>query len=992
MNQLNMTSIAAGAGILTLYKSFTSLVSAVKGFSQQALQSYSHFEQIESGLQGVLKDVKKGTDMFEDLRKFSFDTTFGVDTLANAAQQLIGVGESASTLKTTLLQLGNVASGDTNKFNELVSIFAKIQNTGKAGSMQLQQLALRGVPIYQYLKQIGVQGTATGEDIRKAFAKMTEEGEVFYGTMERINDTIQGKEGFISDTWREFLTSFAEASGLADMYKAALDGVYDALQGVVDWLQAINANPVYQAIFRGVLIGLLTTLVAFIGGALIVALKNVIAHLVTIAALQAAINPIKMVAGFAIGAGAFVGLKALVDNLTGVKDAANEATEAIKKLSAVDIAQNKIDSATKKIEGNNSIIKNAEEKIKLLQKMTENAQNANSFRTAGEWATANGRFDLLLGAPQKMEEEWKKAINGISYKKQIDEQNEIIRLANARNEALQRTLDIQNGILNSQQKYTKAVEAAPTIAANMLTGSEKQLQEYKKTLKEIQDYASVTRIVESTRTTRTGKTVTSRTEEKLPADILAAFDTAGDKLKKKIEDTKIKIANENLSDWQKVLKGAMGFTDKEVYEGAVKGRGKDDFVAPAVANYSEKLSTKYDTMKAYSDAGLINIDNLTLAQNKLEEINKVITAMRDSGLWKSDEDTVSDMRALQNQAILETYNAQMDYYSKELDLLREQTGEYEKQRQIRALMNQGFDETRATELVDIQKQYNNELLKQTDVWGALKKETSDYLQSLGASKEVADLFANSLVNIVSTEIPNQLVSGFEEIGKALQEGASAGDEMKKIMLQMVQTILKNLAITCLQAGVMLIAQSGWAGVPPALALFALGGASGIASGAISSLSSGSSDTENEQQKQIELLQSLNEEYTKLRDAIKEQEEYYLTKKNQLNAEQYKLNATKVNDMILTDKGVFSTDPQDTLIAMKRPGDLLGSGSANVYVTINNYTDSEVSTEESLSEDGARELIVTISRQVARDFASGANGWDSAYNSQQSRISGRRVSI
>ena len=320
-SQISPTALMASAGVLSLYKAFSSLISSVSNFSKSSISTYSSFEQIESGLQGVMKSAEKGSAMFERLRAFSFDTTFGVDTLANASTQLLNVGVSAEDLETKLLQLGNVAGGDTNKFNELVSIYAKINNTGKAGAEQLQQLALRQVPIYQYLKKIGVQGTATADDVSKAFELMTAKGEQFNGAMDRINKTISGKEGFVSDTWREFLTSFAEASGLADTYKSILDVVKESLQNVVDWLAKINANPVYQAIFRGVLVGTLTAIVGIIGVTLVKALTAVIVKLGIIVALKSALDPTTLIA---VAIGGIAGITAgLVSIQNKNKDMAN---------------------------------------------------------------------------------------------------------------------------------------------------------------------------------------------------------------------------------------------------------------------------------------------------------------------------------------------------------------------------------------------------------------------------------------------------------------------------------------------------------------------------------------------------------------------------------------------------------------------------------------------------------------------------------------------
>ena len=145
----------------------------------------------------------------------------------------------------------------------------------------------------------------------------------------------------------------------------------------------------------------------------------------------------------------------------------------------------------------------------------------------------------------------------------------------------------------------------------------------------------------------------------------------------------------------------------------------------------------------------------------------------------------------------------------------------------------------------------------------------------------------------------------------------------------------------------------------------------------------------ERQSELERIRAANDAYKALYSAIKEQEEYYLTKKAQVNADTYSGKITGVNDMILTPHGTFSTSPQDTLIAMKRPEMLMSGGvSGGVSVTINNYSNSEVQTRQ----DDYGNLIVDISKKIAEDYANGDNGWARAYSTQQSTVAGRRVSI
>lgn len=289
----------------------------------------SHFETVQTGLSTVLQSVDRGKELFEDLRKYSFETTFGMDELADSATQFLNVGMKVKDLKENLGMIGDLAQGDKTKFAELSSIFAKINSTGKASSLQIRQIAMKGIPIIQTLKEMGIQGSASAEDLTKAFKKLTDEGGQFHGAMSLIIDTIEGKRGFISDTIKEILVNFGELSGITDTYKLLLDVVYEVLNKVNEKLIEWNKNPMMKNLVRGVVLSSVGALAGFLAGTLI-------PTLVTIVTLLSAIDP-TIWARLAIGAGigaalgvtAGLGINAAVQKQI---DLRNETEKTNKKL------------------------------------------------------------------------------------------------------------------------------------------------------------------------------------------------------------------------------------------------------------------------------------------------------------------------------------------------------------------------------------------------------------------------------------------------------------------------------------------------------------------------------------------------------------------------------------------------------------------------------------------------------------------------------------
>lgn len=999
-------------------------VGSMLNFSKQALQTYSSFEQIESGLQGVLKSSEKGTEMFERLRKFSFDTTFGVDTLSAAATQLLNVGDAEENIEEHLLQIGNIAQGDTNKFNELVSIYAKIQSTGKASSMQLQQLALRGVPIYQYLQKIGVQGTATGEQISQAFELMTSEGEQFYGTMERINDTIQGKEGFISDTFREMQTSLMESTGFADLYKASLDAIYDVLQNFVDFLAIVNSNPVYQALFRGTILTVVSALTITIGVGLVASLKKVVAQMTIIAALKSAINPSALIAGLAVG-GTIGIVSAIATAMPKATESVNETTEAVKKLKE-ELTQGGYDSK-------DSVVKDYLSNLTELQDLIDEAikkqdvyekkvasLNQETNKNEGSIKRANAQLERQTGIVNELTTRYdklKKALD--AYKRS--------------NEKEFNTDSMLNDFANID---SKSIESS---IEEQITSAKKIIEEYKKKLStQVFDNSIETKWEEVTNgggvikheSKGVYRDLTSDEKSQYEKGINQQYAIIAELNEKKSKEYREKIEKDiNSKAWKEMLYKAFNFNINDVINGALLGENLDGTggTEKAISTYLSKIQGNQDRYKeAQNEYGLdLFPDNTVENTQQLADLftnlaNQAILlkqtnseafdySIGERGLNAIIEKAETYRQIASNNNAGEMFK-QLD---KELSMLKMTT----LQRREQELIESGINENQAKgialkeEQLELQKQYN-QALKDGNVVSTMSKYAKDNAiesyQSDGYSAEnigeyIAGSIGENLSDLFSGSDIGNFISGFEQFGvigglmemfgSALMDVIGGMDGMD-LILNPIKNMLEELKPLIKTFMVLFAAVANWL-VKVAEAL--MDWLDEITGGWFTEMAEKYDELVEAQDDEIERLQALNDQYEALAEAIDEQEQYYLKQRSQLSANNaYEaLSSTNVNDMILTPQGVFNTSPEDTILAMKHPEDLVssGRGSVSISVVINNTASDTVSASVSQSEDadGLTSMIVTISKKVATDAATGANGWDNAFNYRQQRLSGRSIS-
>lgn len=223
----------------------------------------------------------------------------------------------------------------------------------------------------------------------------------------------------------------------------------------------------------------------------------------------------------------------------------------------------------------------------------------------------------------------------------------------------------------------------------------------------------------------------------------------------------------------------------------------------------------------------------------------------------------------------------------------------------------------------------------------------------------------------------------KSIGDAYVNSKSMSDVWKNAGAAM-RGVLSNLADQAsqlmLNAGLRIIADEGKAGLGRGLALIA---ASGLGS-LISGLFSASEDSGSDRDDELERLQKLKDNMAELLQQARNDAEYY--EKELKNKKAISTNMTytteKVNDMILTPQGQFSTAPDDYIFAMKHPEDLMrGSAPVINFSVVNNSSSVETRTEQRNNSDGSVDFVTIIDDVVQQGIAQGR--YNDAFSAMQS---------
>lgn len=927
--------MTAVAGITALVGTVKTLTSALGG----AIDNYAHFEKLQMGLTTFFQDADKGKAKFEELRKLSNETTFGVDELTDSFTQLANVGVKVDTITGKLTMLGDLAQGDKAKFAELTSIYAKIQSTGKAGALQLQQIASRGIPIYDILKKIGVQGTATGADITKAFEEMTKEGGQFYNAMNNINDTIEGKRGFISDYLKEMSVNFVELTGLADAYKAVLDNLKDVIGAVSDKLLEWNENPVMKALISGLFVASLTAIGGIIATAIIPKLIAVIGHLVTI-------NLLSGPKGWAV-----LAVAGITGAVVAMNSFANSSEEAVKEQEKLADAIEKTNKAgllgdakkslglTPESESRNARLQNESSYLQGLKDgLEETKKKLEEVNVLKQELIKDSAGDMKW---LERQEEWQEITQQIEeYNAQIEKSNGLIKDQESLVQDLQDKVNKVNSLGELSTQFEEIYNGTLTKEVKEMTDLTSQLQqvrEYEAKLKELQAWKD-----------NDGNLIKYDDKTKEQIDQTVNY------LQNKLNEVELNLKLSNLASWQKKLQSAFGFTNKEVMGGAV------DSTVGALAKFQEMWKSQGALYSKYGIEGSKYDSKEEYAKAIRSAFDAVLESVRE-GTYSGDETSLVSFAS----AVKEAEDA--------VNGLTEKV------------------EVSITSLSDLSTHLMNIATGKDANGNFIEGSKANRIGAMagamainGAQGSNAGDIANGAMQGASVGGPiGALIGAIVALAMKTQTFMDALEDLNGIidpLIKAVNAILKPItSLARVIINVLSPILNALADVIEDIFDFFFGWLNDYA------------DTTREatraKEEELEQIKSLKDAYASLYTAIKEQEEYYLKQKSLLIADTYKQNAVKkVNDMILTDKGVFSTSPKDTIMAMKKPESLLG-GNANVTVNVNDY----VGVNANVRQEGTEIYIDILSQKIASDYATGNNGWASAVQYQKQSSAGMAFS-
>ena len=245
---LNKKVGSSSKSFMNFYKVIAGSAIAYKilEIGKASLSAAAQMEQQKVAFTTMLGSAEKAKTLLAEMQAFAASTPFELNEIVDASKKLISFGISAEDVQEKLRAIGDVASGLGIPLGELSEIYGKARVQGTLFAEDLNQLAGRGIPIFEELgkvmnvdasqvKKLGSEGKISFDMLDQVFQNLTKDGGKFAGLMDAQSKTLAGKWSNFNDqisksalllgnelapTAKALLTIFSQ---LAEKYTTAVE-------------------------------------------------------------------------------------------------------------------------------------------------------------------------------------------------------------------------------------------------------------------------------------------------------------------------------------------------------------------------------------------------------------------------------------------------------------------------------------------------------------------------------------------------------------------------------------------------------------------------------------------------------------------------------------------------------------------------------------------------------------------------------------------------
>jgi tape measure domain-containing protein len=180
------------------------VIGVVAELAKQSVVLAAAQERVKMEFSVLTGSMETANKLFAQMNQLASQTPLEMADITAAGKQLLSVGVPVDQITEKLRMLGDVAMGNPEKLDRLVSAFGQLRSKGVASMEQLNRFIEAGVPIMAELqKQTGKTGdevfkmVSSGKigfaQVEEALRSLTGEGGLMEGMMAKVAQTTEGK-------------------------------------------------------------------------------------------------------------------------------------------------------------------------------------------------------------------------------------------------------------------------------------------------------------------------------------------------------------------------------------------------------------------------------------------------------------------------------------------------------------------------------------------------------------------------------------------------------------------------------------------------------------------------------------------------------------------------------------------------------------------------------------------------------------------------------
>lgn len=207
------------------------------------VKAAADMEAMQTQLSTMLGSTEKGAQMFTKIQKMAAKTPFDASDLMEVTNVMLGFGQAEEKVLPLMQELGDISGGNKDKFKSLALAFSQASSVGKlqgqdwlqmvnAGFNPLEAMSKRTKKSIAQLKDDMSKGKISIAMVEQAMKDVTSEGGRFYKMMEKQSQTGLGQ-------WSTFMGQINLT--LASFGQVILPYAIKGMQKLSEWIEKFNS-------------------------------------------------------------------------------------------------------------------------------------------------------------------------------------------------------------------------------------------------------------------------------------------------------------------------------------------------------------------------------------------------------------------------------------------------------------------------------------------------------------------------------------------------------------------------------------------------------------------------------------------------------------------------------------------------------------------------------------------------------------------------------